>query len=112
MGTVTIIDLVTVTVSIGRGAHARQEPLDGSDWESFRAQVRTLLTEVIDGTLHVDRARSFGQWDGKTEESATFVADVPQSSLASLRSGLRLLASTWGQEAIALTVGTTEFVTP
>lgn len=114
---IVIPDVVTVTISIGRSAQGKddagdQRPLDGRHWESFKAQVRTLLTGVIDGTLHVDRARSIGQWNGLAEESATFVADIPQSSLSTVRSGLRLLANTWDQEAIALTIGQTEFITP
>jgi hypothetical protein len=109
-------DVVTVTISIGRNAQSQddpgdQRPLDGHHWESFKAQVRTLLTEVVDGTVHVDRARSTGLWAGRVEESATFVANIPQSALATLRAGLRLLAATWGQDAIALTIGQTEFVT-
>lgn len=103
---------VTVTVSIGRGAHAAQQPLDERQWHWFRASVRTLLTEVVDGTVHVDDASSVGEWDGVPEESSTYVAEVPVHGLGALRNGLRFLAHIHGQEAIALTVGHTEFVTP
>lgn len=103
---------ITVTVSIGRGAHAAQEPLDDIDWASFRRLVGVLLTETIDGTLHVDGAISVGVWKGVPEAAATFVADVPQYSLSVVRAGLRFLAVAYGQEAIALTLGHTEFITP
>lgn len=103
---------ITVTVSIGRGAHAAQQPLDDIDWASFRRLVAALLTETIDGTLHVDDALSVGVWDGVPEESATFVAEVGQHSLGVIRAGLRFLAVAYGQQAIALTIGHTEFVSP
>lgn len=99
---------VTVTVSIGRGAHERQEPLDRIEWSAFRLAVGRLLD--VDGTVFVDGAASTGEWDGRAEESATFVAEYPQHALASLRAGLRWLAKEYGQQAIALTVGRTEFV--
>ena len=104
---------ITVVVSIGRNAHAAQQPLDDQQWRWFRASLRTLLTEVIDGTVHVDDAQSVGEWDGVPEDSSTYVAEVPVSALSALRNGLRFLASIHGQEAIALTVAVrTEFVTP
>ena len=103
---------ITVVVSIGRGAHASQEPLDERSWHWFRASVRTLLAEVVDGTVHVNSASSVGEWNGEPEESSTFVAEVPVHGLGALRNGLRFLAAIHGQEAIALTTGHTEFVTP
>ena len=105
------IATITATVSIGRGAHAAQAPLDDRLWAEFRRQVAVLLTETVDGTLHVDSALSVGEWDGVLEDSATFVAEVPVSALGTVRAGLRFLAVSYGQEAIALTLGYTEFVT-
>jgi hypothetical protein len=102
---------VTATVSIGRGAHNAQEPLSDADWQSFRVLVRTLL-EHVGGTVHVRDALSVGEWDGVLEDSSTFVADVPPQTLGTLRVGLRFLAVAFGQQAIALTLGHTEFVTP
>ena len=102
---------ITATVSIGRGVVAG-EPLDDIDWASFRRLVGVLLTDTVDGTLHVDGALSTGVWNDVPEESATFVAEVPQHSLAVVRAGLRFLAISYGQEAIALTLGHTEFVAP
>ena len=103
---------ITATVSIGRGAHAAQAPLDDIDWAEFRRQVRLLLTDTVDGVLHVNGALSTGEWDGVPEDSATFVAEIPSHTVGVLRAGLRYLADYYGQEAIALTLGHTEFVTP
>ena len=102
----------TVVVSIGRRAHAAQEPLDRFDWHRFKEAVAALLSEATDSTLHVDGALSVGVWNDVAEESATFVASVPEHAVRTVRAGLRWMAKEWGQEAIALTVGTTEFVTP
>jgi hypothetical protein len=103
---------ITATISIGRGAHAAQQPLDDADWASFRRQVRLLVTDTVDGVLHVNGALSTGEWDGVPEDSATFVAEIPSHTVGVLRAGLRFLAVTYGQEAIALTLGHTEFVSP
>jgi hypothetical protein len=97
-------------VSIGRGAHARQEPLSDVEWSEFRRLVGVLLTLTVDGTLHVDGALSTGEWKGVPEESATFVAEVPHASLSVVRAGLRYIGQGYGQECIALTLGYTEFV--
>jgi hypothetical protein len=106
------METITAVVSIGRGAHARQEPLDRDDWYAFQREVAGLLTVVADGILHVDAAASTGEWNGQPEDSATFVAEVPVQTQTLIRHGLRWLAKVHGQEAIALTFGDTEFVTP
>ena len=106
------METITATVSIGRRAHAAQAPLDAIDWASFRDVVAVLLTETVDGVLHVDDASSTGEWEGVPEDSATFVAEVPAHSVGTVRAGLRLLARTYGQKAIALTFGQTEFIQP
>lgn len=106
------METITATVSIGRGAHAAQAPLDDIDWASFRRLVGVLLSETVDGVLHVDSALSTGEWNGVPEDSATFVAEVPAHAVGTVRAGLRLLAKTYGQEAIALTFGKTEFIQP
>ena len=103
---------ITATVSIGQRAHEAQEPLDIGQWHEFRRLVGALLSEVVDGTVHVNGALGRGEWNGVAEVSATFVADVPQHRLNVVRSGLAFLAKAYGQEAIALTLGYTEFVKP
>ena len=103
---------ITATVSIGRGAHAAQQPLSDADWAEFQQQVAGLLSVVANGVLHVNAAASTGEWNGVPEDSATFVADVPVQAQTLVRHGLRWLAKVHGQEAIALTFGETEFVAP
>jgi len=103
---------ITATVSIGRGAHAAQSPLETLEWHRFCIATAALLESACGGTLHVQEALSVGEWNGQREESATFVAELPSDRAGVLRSGLSLLCSQYGQEAIALTLGHTEFVTP
>jgi hypothetical protein len=100
----------TVTVSIGRGAGASQDPLGRDSWYAFRSQVAAALEHDCGGTVHVQDAQSVGVWDGQVEESSTFVAAVPAHTLGVLRARLGVLKARYGQEAIALTVGHTEFV--
>lgn len=99
---------VTVTLSIGR--NVGDTPMDDERWDAFRDGVRTLLLDVVDGTLHVNAARSEGQWLGVFEESSTFVAEVPQSLLTVLRLGVANLRNWYEQDAIAVTLGKTELV--
>lgn len=100
----------TVTVSIGQRAGEAQEPMALAEWQEFRRLVGALLSDVVDGTVHVDGALGRGEWDGVPEVSATFVAEVPTHSLGVIRAGLAFLKKGYGQDAIALTIGHTEFV--
>jgi hypothetical protein len=100
----------TVTVSIGQRAYAAQEPLPLNEWQEFRRLVGALLSDVVDGTVHVNGALGHGEWNGVPEVSATFVADVPTHSLSVVRAGLAFLKKAYGQDAIALTIGHTEFI--
>lgn len=102
---------VTVTVSIGRNIGT--EPMSASDWANFQLATRGWLV-VTRSTIYVDGAPSVGQWEGIAEESCTWVAELSDADvfLPILRTGLGMTAANYGQEAIALTVGKTEFATP
>lgn len=100
----------TVVVSIGRNVGT--VPLSDDVWSCFVRDVGEVLTWA-GGTLVVEAAESAGVWDGVVEESATFVAvGVPVEALLSLRSRLARLAGFYGQEAIAVTTGSTDLVSP
>jgi hypothetical protein len=98
---------VTVTISIGRNVD--DAPMSATAWSRFRADVRESLN-LCDGTLYVDAAQSVGEWEGVREDSATFVAAVSLDCVPLIRADLHGLCLTYGQDAIALTVGTTELV--
>lgn len=98
---------VTVTISIGR--NVGDQPMPASEWRKFRAHVRDSLA-LCGGCVHVDAAHSVGEWDGKPEDSATWVAAIPADTVEELRVDLRLFCAIYDQDAIALTIGDTDLV--
>ena len=100
-------DTTTATVSIGRNVGAA--PMSGDAWMRFQADIRLALTEC-GADIYVDAARSVGEWQGIIEDSCTFVASVPIENLAHLDTDLAYLTRVYRQDAIAVTLGTTQFV--
>lgn len=98
--------MFTVTISIGRGLPTGGH-MDDAAWADFVEGVRRVCQ--YHGVLFVDAARSIGEWDGVPEESATFVVGEVRRprALADDAAGLGVL---YGQEAVAVTTGTTVLV--
>lgn len=112
----------TVVVSIGRGIPGGGE-MTAREWRRFKAEVRAYLRWVAlgegssardrglhRGEIYVDAAKSYGEWEGQREESATWVAAIPAGSVRGLKVMLGLICEDFGQDAIALTVGDTTLV--
>ena len=99
--------MATVTVSIGRNVGS--EPMAQGLWDNFVSVVRDSVRRDANA-VYVDAAASVGEWDGIAEESRTWVADIDEWDLGALRNALTEWARTFRQDAIALTVGTTELV--
>ena len=97
----------TATVSIGRNVGAA--PMSGDAWTRFQADIRLALTEC-GAEIYVDAARSVGEWEGILEDSCTFVASVPLENLAHLDTDLAYLTRVYRQDAIAVTLGQTQFI--
>lgn len=102
----------TVTVSIGRNVGA--EPMPVWEWHDVAARIESGLAEC-GAEVFVKRAESVGEWvtaDGVTvsEDSRTWVAAMDVEALVAFRRLLRVLCVVYRQDAIALTVGTTELV--
>lgn len=98
----------TVTISIGRGLPDGGE-MSAPEWAAFIDGVRRII--VPRGTVHVDAARSVGQWDGIPEESATFVVgDVTPDGVAGILREAATLSRFFQQDAVAVTTGTTALV--
>lgn len=95
----------TITVSIGRNVGS--VPLPVSAWDAFRWDVDHEIRAYC-GTVYVSDAVCVGEWDGITEESRTWVAawDLPYAP-GPLVNRLAILAGRYGQDAIAVTTGTT-----
>lgn len=97
----------TITVSVGR--NVGNVPMSDQAWQDFRAEVRRALSM---GTIHVDDARSIGEWLGVSEESSTFVADDFTPGAAEMvTDALAIIGGRYGQDAVAVTVGETRLVT-
>lgn len=101
------MDTTTVTISAGRNVGAA--PMSAKAWQSFRDDIALAIYDAH-GEIFVRDARSRGEWEGIEEDSATYVAGVPRDYLPHIRDSLAYLARIYRQDAIALTVGETEFV--
>lgn len=109
----------TITISIGTPNNADAPGyLRDDQWNAFKTNIRTVLkAAAADGTFHY-RGEGYGQYrseDGRIHEelSYTLVFTLQENiSLDGLRRTLAFLAAEYGQECIALTIGTTELVGP
>lgn len=102
--------MATIVVSIGRNEPGHGE-MGWHDWCDFQNRVRSAILPI--GTIVFDGTSLDELWEGEPEESCTIVAvGVGELMLERLRRDLAMYAHTWGQEAIALTVGQTELIRP
>lgn len=98
----------TVTVSIGRNVGA--EPMPDRDWQAFRLFIGGVLKDYADA-VHVQDAASVSEWNGIPEESRTWVAACSDvANVAFIGTACAHAASVWNQDAVALTVAGTFFV--
>ena len=95
-----------------------QVPMSDEQWATFVEDVKADMASTY-ADLYLDRAeRTFevhygkGVWEGVEEESAkiTLLAEfeLDERGLSTLRNYLTDLAGEYGQDAIALTIGTSE----
>lgn len=112
-----------LTISIGRNVGDTQLSLH--DWDGFRDYIDTITDRVIytePGAQVVQRGNVRGFWDGQEEESFTVtVAGVDPTRVvygsddATVRQWVARLVGNacgfYGQEAIAVTWSTPEFIT-
>jgi hypothetical protein len=101
--------MATATISIGRGGGARR--LSDGSWDAFTGSIGNLLSH-IGATVFVNAAESIGVWEGVSEESRTWVADIGDRSPAFIIGWLEMSAGVFDQDAIALTIGETTLVNP
>lgn len=100
--------MATATISIGRGGGERR--LSDIAWREFTTNIRQMLNH-INATAFVDAAESTGEWEGVSEESRTWVADIGDHR-DFVTGWLEMSAAVFEQDAIAFTVGETTLVTP
>lgn len=104
--------------SLTIGRNVGSDPMPPIQWCSCRNDAMEILRSAArDAALHVDaEERSFGigVWDGIAEDNATLsirtTAKIDDSILNQLRKSVKALAATYRQDAIALTIGTSELI--
>jgi hypothetical protein len=104
--------------SLTIGRNIGSEPMTKLSWGWFQHDAMEMLrSAALDAALHVEaEERSFGTgvWDGIAEDNATLSIRTPtlmdESVLNQLRKSVKTLAATFRQDAIALTIGTSELI--
>ena len=97
-----------VTVSVGGSKQG--VPMTDDVWRSLQTSVRNALANTVGPIAFATLGES--TWHGVSERS--YVASVLQpklNTLDRLRSLLRQLADAYGQDAVALTVGSSSLIT-
>ncbi|AFY60325.1 hypothetical protein [Synechococcus sp. PCC 6312] len=92
----------TVVIQIGNS----DDRLSQRDWVRFRARVREVVCRYC-AQIHFDgHSNSDAVW-----QNACFVAEIPEGlSEVALKDVLSEISDEFGQDSIAFTTGTTEFV--
>jgi hypothetical protein len=97
-----------VTVSVG--GSKRGQPMSQDTWTRLQRSVRNALANTVGPVSFATLGES--TWHGVSERS--YVASVLKpklNTLDRLRSLLRQLADAYGQDAVALTVGSSSLIT-
>lgn len=98
------------TIGFGRRI-GTGELLSSTKWGCFRAQVRGGLKGC--NAIIIADCEGLGEWEGVAEPCACIVFDgsaITPVGWQVLRKMLCELAKEYGQDAIALTIGATEFI--
>lgn len=102
----------TLVVGIGRNSYTDRDsgtalPLGETEWEGFKGKVLDLLDSAGGTVFFAGEGTGWSERWGE-EDAYTVVASVVVTDY--LRRSFAVLAVAFGQDAIALTVGTTSFV--
>lgn len=98
--------LKTASVTLGRNVAG--VPVSVDEWKRRERSLEDLVRTHTETVYTV--AEGFGEWDGQREESFIIVFAIDEGMLKVLRLVVRVLATLWDQEAIALVVGETDLV--
>lgn len=108
-----------VTVTIGRNVPATPpewiaQPMDNLSWQEFQNAVASALwtTSSTNGEAWEERHYGTAVWDGVTEESAKItLLNASFTHVVALRQRLETIRGMYTQDAIALSVGTSDLIT-
>lgn len=109
----TLLTSPPITVSIGRNIGT--DPMSTLAWSHFQLRTHDLLAEHAD---ILSQTVGHSVWTGDdgatTSEDSYSVVAQPHSAVdvVEIRIGLGCLATTYAQDAIALTVAAAEFIPP
>jgi len=102
------------TATIGRNVKDWGAPMHDALWETFQDRVSEIMAGHVQEDDFLEIHRGTGEWEGVPEDSAmiTVLRNEPldEHDLHTLRYQLRLEATSFGQEAIALTIGQSELL--
>ena len=98
----------TVTVTIGR--NVGDEPLPAAAWNDYTADTRRAVEAVTVDLWAVAPYR--GSWEGQPEDAVILYGSLidVDGVVEALRQRLATLATYYGQQAIGLSVGSSELV--
>ena len=107
-----------ITITIGRNRRPGSEiapftPLSAGDWLRFRVEILEALEPLTGPKAWTETHYGEAEWEGVKEESAKVTvlgAWTDAAGLATLRNRLRNLAAQYDQDAIAVSVGTSDLV--
>ena len=92
------------------------EPMSDKLWGSFKLSAYYTLFKLVGWHAIAERFHGEGEWEGVKEESykLTALTETPLDAflLEKLKRQLRIVAADYRQDAIALTIGESELVTP
>lgn len=96
----------TIVVTISRDV--KGVPLSTSAWKDFRAEVRAAVSNVCEDIYFVGAGTGTStEWG--SEDAFTVIASEPLNPQL-FRAALARVGRYYGQEAVAVTVGSTEFI--
>lgn len=101
-------------VTIGRNVKAWGAPMHDGMWETFQDTISELMAAYAQEDDFLEIHHGTGEWEGVPEDSTkvTLLRNEPleEHDLDAIRYRLRLEATLFGQEAIALTIGQSELI--
>ena len=88
------------TIVISAGRDVLGVPMGDESWEYLKLTIETMLANQH-ALIVTNRAIGEGEYKGVKEESATWVALVPNSTLDAIEEALTAIAQLFKQESIA-----------
>jgi hypothetical protein len=102
---------MNMTIVLTFGRNIGLTPMPDDRWRAFIQAAAAALTESAPGAF-IETHHGRGVWKGVAEDSAKVAAIGGLADLTALAARLEDLAAEFEQDAIALTVGTTQLIAP